>query len=47
LPSPEEIFEAIKIPENTKYKAAGSDSIVAELLKSGVPSLVNALNKMI
>jgi hypothetical protein len=27
-------------------KAAGSDSIAAELLKSGGPNLVNALNEM-
>jgi hypothetical protein len=37
-----------EIVENLKYnKAAGSDSIVAELLKSDGPSLVNALNEMI
>jgi hypothetical protein len=39
------ISQAIKY---RKYnKAAGSDSIVAELLKSDGPSLVNALNEMI
>jgi hypothetical protein len=42
LPSRDEIVEAIKYLKNT-----GSDSIVAELLKSDESSLVNALNEMI
>jgi hypothetical protein len=44
LPSRDEIFEAIYLKDN---KAASSDSIAAELLKSGGPSLVNALTEMI
>jgi hypothetical protein len=42
LPSCDEIVEAIKYLNDDKE--AGSDSIAAELLKSGGPSLVNALN---
>jgi hypothetical protein len=42
LPSLDEIVEAIKYLKD--IKAAGSDSILAELLKSGEPSLVDALN---
>jgi hypothetical protein len=45
LPSRDEIVEAIKYLKDNK--AAGSDSIAAELLKSGGPSLLNAFNKMI
>jgi hypothetical protein len=45
LPSRDEIVEAIKYLKDNK--AAGSELIVAELLKSGRPSLVNALNEMI
>jgi hypothetical protein len=39
------IVEAIKYLRDNK--AVGLDSIVAELLKSGGPCLVNALNEMI
>jgi hypothetical protein len=45
LPSRDENVEAIKYLKDNK--AAGSDSIAAKLLKSGGPSLVNTLNKMI
>jgi hypothetical protein len=45
LPSHDEFVEAIKYLKDNK--AAGSDLIVGELLKSGGPSLVNALNEMI
>jgi hypothetical protein len=45
LPSRDKIVEAIRYLKDNK--AAGSDSITAELLKSGGPSLVNALNEMI
>jgi predicted metal-dependent HD superfamily phosphohydrolase len=45
LPNREEIFEAIRYLKDNK--AAGLDSIAAELSKSGRPSLVNALNEMI
>jgi hypothetical protein len=42
-PSCDKIFEAIKYLKDKK--GTGSDSIAAELLKSGGPSLMNALNK--
>jgi hypothetical protein len=45
LPNRDEIVEAMKYLKDNK--AAGSYSIAAELLKSGEPSLVNALNEMI
>jgi hypothetical protein len=45
LLSRDEIVEAIKYLKNNK--AAGSDSIAAELLKSRGSSLVNALNEMV
>jgi hypothetical protein len=45
LRSCDEIIESIKyLPDN---KVAGLDSIAAELLKSGRPSLVKAPNEMI
>jgi hypothetical protein len=44
LSSRDEIVEAIKYLKDNK--AASLDSIAAELLKNGGPSLVNALNKM-
>jgi hypothetical protein len=45
MPNRDEIVEAMKYLKDNK--AAGSYSIAAELLKSGEPSLVNALNEMI
>jgi hypothetical protein len=45
LPSREEIEGALKYLKNNK--AAGSDSISAELLKNGGPNLVNALHELI
>jgi hypothetical protein len=45
LPSRDGSVEAIKYMKDNK--AAGSDSITAELLKSVGPSLVKALNEMI
>jgi hypothetical protein len=45
VPSSGEIFEAIEYLKDNK--AASSDSIAADLFKSGGPSLVNALNEMI
>jgi hypothetical protein len=42
LPIRDKFVEAIKY-----NKTAGSNSIVAELLKSGGPSLMNALNEMV
>jgi predicted metal-dependent HD superfamily phosphohydrolase len=45
LPSRDKIVEVIKYLKDNK--AASSDSIAAELLKSGGPSVVNALNEMI
>jgi hypothetical protein len=45
LQSRDEIVEALKYLKDNK--AADSDSMAAELLKSGGPSLVNALNEMI
>jgi hypothetical protein len=41
LPSREEVEGALKYQK--KNKAAGADSIVAELLKNGGPNLVGAL----
>jgi hypothetical protein len=45
FPSRDEIADAIKYLKDNK--SAGSDSIASELLKSGGPSLVSALNEMI
>jgi hypothetical protein len=45
LPSREEIKGALKYLKNNK--AAGADSIVAELLKNGGPYLVDALHAVI
>jgi hypothetical protein len=45
LPSREEIEEALKYLKNNK--AAGADSIAAELLKNGGPNLVDALHVVI
>jgi hypothetical protein len=45
LPSREEIERALKYLKNNK--AAGADSIAAELLKNGVPSLVDAFHEVI
>jgi hypothetical protein len=45
LPSPEEIEGALKYLKNNK--AAGADSIGAELLKNGGPNLVDALHAVI
>jgi hypothetical protein len=42
LPSREEIEGALKYLKNNK--AAGADSISAELLKNGGPNLVDALH---
>jgi hypothetical protein len=41
----DEIIEVIKYLKDNK--AAVSDSVAAELLKSGGPSLMNTLNEMI
>jgi hypothetical protein len=45
LPSREEIEGALKYLKNNK--AAGADSIAAELLKNGGPTLVDALHEVI
>jgi hypothetical protein len=45
LPSREEIEGGLKYLKNNK--AAGADSIAAELLKNGRPNLVDALHAMI
>ena len=45
LPSREEVEGALKYLKNNK--AAGSDSLAAELLKNGGPNLVNALHEVI
>jgi hypothetical protein len=45
LPSREEIERALKYFKNNK--AAGADSIAAELLKNGGPNLVDALHAVI
>jgi hypothetical protein len=45
LPSREEIEGALKYLKNNK--AAGADSIAAELLKNGGPNLVNVLHAVI
>jgi hypothetical protein len=45
LPSREEIEGAVKYLKNNK--AAGADSIAAELLKNGGPNLVDALHTVI
>jgi hypothetical protein len=45
LPSREEIEGALKYLKNNK--AAGADSIAAELLKNGGPNLVDALHELI
>jgi hypothetical protein len=45
LPSLEEIEGALKYLKNNK--AAGADSIAAELLKNGGPNLVDALHAVI
>jgi hypothetical protein len=45
LPSRKEIEEALKYLKNNK--AAGADSITAELLKNGRPNLVDALHAVI
>jgi hypothetical protein len=45
LPSREEIERALKYLKNNK--AAGADSIAAELLKNGGPNLVDALHAVI
>jgi hypothetical protein len=45
LPSREEIEGALKYLKNNK--AAGADSIAAELLKNGGPNLVDALHEVI
>jgi hypothetical protein len=45
LPSREEIEGALKYLKNNK--AAGADSIAAELLKNGGPNLVDALHAVI
>jgi hypothetical protein len=45
LPRREEIESALKYLKNNK--AAGSDSIASELLKSGGPQLVDALEEVI
>ena len=45
LPSRDEVEEALKYLKNNK--AAGSDSISAELLKNGGPNLVDAIHEMI
>jgi hypothetical protein len=45
LPSREKIEEALKYLKNNK--AAGADSIAAELLKNGGPHLVDALHEVI
>jgi hypothetical protein len=42
LPSREEIERALKYLKNNK--AAGANSIAAELLKNGAPNLVDALH---
>jgi hypothetical protein len=43
LPSREEIERALKYLQNNK--AAGADSIAAELFKNGGPNLVDALHE--
>jgi hypothetical protein len=45
LPSREEIEGALKYLKNNK--AAGSDSITAELLKNGGPNLMDAVHEEI
>jgi hypothetical protein len=45
LPSREEIEGALKYLKNNK--AAGTDSIAAELLKNGRPNLVDALDEVV
>jgi hypothetical protein len=45
LPSREEMERALKYLKNNK--AAGADSIAAELLKNGGPYLVDALHEVI
>jgi hypothetical protein len=45
LPSREEIERVLKYLKNNK--AAGTDSIAAELLKNGGPNLVDALHEVI
>jgi hypothetical protein len=45
LPSREEIERALKCLKHNK--AAGADSIVAELLKNGGPNLVDALHEVL
>jgi hypothetical protein len=45
LPSREEIEASLKYLKNNK--AAGADSIAAELLKNGGPNLVDALHAVI
>jgi hypothetical protein len=45
VPRPEEIEGALKYLKNNK--AAGADSITAELLKSSEPNLVDAFHEMI
>jgi hypothetical protein len=45
LPSREEMVRALKYLKNNK--AAGTDSIAAELLKNGGPNLVDALHEVI
>jgi hypothetical protein len=45
LPSREEIEGALKYLKNNK--AAGADSIAAELLKNGGPNLMDALHEVI
>jgi hypothetical protein len=45
LSSPEEIERALKYLKNNK--AAGANSVAAELLKNGGPNLVDALHEVI
>jgi hypothetical protein len=45
LPSPKEIKRTLKYLINNK--AAGADSIAAELLKNGGPKLVDAIHEVI